>query len=371
MPVFPILVSLGIYYSEANTLVHGRAFPYVVNINAAEFVPAISERSGSPASVIFGEHAFTCSPRVESSESNSIRPLDAAEKLLMLQGVCIDMGTEYSDRILKVCMGENIKEFRRMSDGNPGIPRVLGTTDPQTNSTLYPWGILEFFSGPDFTAAVQYRCSRMEGKSIIVTEISKSSLEITIPTTLACPHLTRNERHGSLTILPRMSFISDNGFWEYQFQFPNRAMQIHSDPTGATPYEIYSLGNDTNQNITFELSRSFDPDDLHIHPELQMWIVNGTKCGKHDLYRRTLVKFRCPVEWIELAADRPFKGWIDYEVPFLARHKKFKARLARVSEPDDCEYVYTIESTALCLDRDLVPQEFEIESATMSCSLES
>jgi hypothetical protein len=370
MRVFTFSLSLHIVRTNAHTLVHGKAFPFVVSINASDLVSSSGVKPNSQASVIFGEHAFRCSPRMESLESKDAPPQIAAERLLMLQGVCLVVGTESFDKLLKVCIGENIYEFRRMNDGNPGIPRLLGTSDPQHNSTIHPWGIRETFQGHGFKAIVEYRCSRMEGVPITVNEVSKSILEVSIPTSMVCPHLTRNQRHGILGLLPRLSFISENRFWEYQFQFPNRAMQIHSDPTGATPYEIYSLGNDTNQNITFEISQSFDPDDFHVHPELQMWIVNGTKCDKHDLYRRTLVKFRCPSEWIEIAADRPFRGWTDYEVPFLTMHKKFKARLAQVSEPDDCEYVYTVESTALCLDKDLVPQEFETESATMSCLLE-
>jgi hypothetical protein len=351
-------------------LTHSQAYPLIVELTDRKL--NLSETPGDiqePIGVSIGNLKFSCEEGTDFEEVEDELPSnDVLHRIALLSDVCWEIKTDGHDRrFVKVCVGKDVKDYRVQNDGSPGVLRPIAHSSPALNATAHVWGFEEWFSGPDVTVHVKYICGRSAGKQTTFKQ-SGSTYEIEIPTALACLSLNRHERFVVITTLPRLSMQSADRFWEYHFEFPNKASQEHIDRTGATRNEIYSLGNFTDGTFSIEADSSLDPDLVFLQNHLQIKITNGTMCPKHELPRQTIVRFRCPLDWIDLIDSGAVKGWTDHSIPFFSTEKKFKARLADVREPDICEYLFEVETTALCIDQEFIPLQYEIDPSTLVCS---
>lgn len=355
--------------SICGILTHSKTFPVVIEISGNQgntTTGLISD--GRSTSIAIGKHEFTCTKRDEQPEDEINEVSESVTRIHALAGVCWNVGVDTGrKRFFKVCIGEDIKDYKLRSDGSPGIMKLIATTDRIHNSTMHPWGIEEWFEGPDLKVQVKYQCARAGDKYMTVVE-SASKFELEIPTMLVCSSLSYEERMLTVATLPRLGKQSDDRFWVYSFAYPEEVMQVHIDRTGATPEEKFSLGNRSDGTLHVRTENSLNSDNPYITKYLEMKVMDGTMCSKHNIPRQTVVRFRCPLDWEEVVTATDIT-WTEYTVPNLSMDKKFKARLSSVNEPDLCEYLFDIETTALCVDPEFVPKEFEVVPSVVACSI--
>ena len=344
------------------TLIHSKSFPYVVELNTDAYTNPIEKGLVNlfESDVTIGSRTFSCS--AEDSDQSSDNDESVSERLHGLLGSCWDVPVDQERiKFYRICLGREIKEFELRQDGSPGITRLLATSKSTNQSQWFEWGLSEEFTSPSQDFLVRYKCNRSSGRPVLIQ--GKPILEVDIPTALVCSSLNAHERHVVITTLPRLTMMSEDLWWEYQYEYPTRLLQIHVDPTGKTPLEIYSLGNQTETAWFFRAERSLDPENPFIQSHLELKFINGTLCDKHNLFRETIVRFRCPLSTIDLNTP----GWVEHQVGIFNIDRIFKARLASVKEPDVCTYVINVETTALCVDPEFIPREFEIEPSTLRC----
>jgi len=364
-----LLLACIVMPSMAGVLTHSQNFPFVIEIDGRPRSALLSHPShavGPPVTI--GKHEFACSKQDTVYNDTLDSTSDPVTRIHALRGACWDLAVDTGRRrFFKICMGVDINDYKMKDDRSPGIMSSIAKTDPYHNSTVHDWGIEELFEGPGLKVLVKYQCDRAGDKNTTVVE-SQDKFEIQIPTVLSCASLSQEHRENIVSSLPRLGMQSQDRFWQYQFAYPGTVTQVHVDPTGATREEKYSLGNTSDKVLNDRTEHSLDPDDPFISKYLEMRIVEGTMCSKHNIPRQTSVRFRCPLDWPEVVTGLDV-AWTDYIVHTLSRDKKFKARLASVKEPDICEYIFEIETTALCIDPEFIPLQFEVVPAVLACSI--
>ena len=120
---------------------------------------------GRSSTIAIGKHEFTCTKRDEQLEDGINEVSESATRIHALAGVCWSVGVDTGrKRFFKVCIGEDIKDYKVRSDGSPGIMKQIASTDRTHNSTMHPWGIEEWFEGPGLKVQVKYQCARAGDK---------------------------------------------------------------------------------------------------------------------------------------------------------------------------------------------------------------
>ena len=360
-----LVVSMIASFTRGGILTHSKVYPFVVQLNATTDVVFSSEQFAEPlGDVTFNGHAFTCGKPPKPDEDVSHEDSMILERVGALEGICWDIERDMDSRILvQVCIGGDASEYTVGKDGNRSILRVIGTSDPVRDVSRTPNGFREIFQSNRTSVLVEYLCDRRAGENPRITEFSKTQINVSIPTFLVCPSLDDAEIGSIIQSLPALAMMSSDMFWEYQFTYPSHAVQRHSDATGATRNEAYSLGSESTGHYRTHEERSMDPQKLYIHPHIDMHLTGGAVCESHNLPRQSMVKFHCPADWESVEPQ----GWRKHYVPQISADKAFFARLAEVREPEVCEYELIVETTALCIDPGFIPTLFEISPHSISC----
>jgi hypothetical protein len=348
------------------TLIHSKSNPFVIELSTYEIhgPKAHAHSLLLESNVTIGDRKFSCSKRtadnLDVQRSHAIH--STREKVI--EGVCWTVVVDEHDRrFYKICKGEEIKEYQLKGDGSFGIPKFVAGLKQVNESVWRAWGLEEEFEGPEIAARVRYVCSHILNKEPKLIS-SKPQIHVEISTPIVCPELNYHELHVILSSIPRLNMISEDRWWNYQYEYPNRLMHIHVDPSGSTPDEFFSLGNHSEDGMFHHKTRYLDPDNPYIQNHMEYKFVNGTLCDKHNIFRETIVRFRCP----HTSVDTKGNEWLDHEVSTLKIDKKFRARLAKIKEPDVCTYELNIEATALCLDPLYIPRELNAGPSTLVCT---
>jgi hypothetical protein len=357
-------------HAVSATLIHSRIFPHIVSLNASHTLSDRIDFDSQYVSVNFRENAFGCSRDALETHLRPDGPSGVNSTALILSQGCFVTSLDSSNRkYWRICPSGGVSEYE-VKDGKAGVERVEARTlvGPRSSAT-FPNQFHEAFTGLNLTISVKYICPGESSESMTVQKINSSSYEVSYHSTLSCGTLSNKQRQDVIKSIPKLSFTSSNKFWTYIYKFPDEVYQIHEDPTGDTPNEFYPLGNQTDGQVSVASKSSMDPDNPYIHPELRVLITNGSVCDKHNLTRQTRMHYRCPSKWSQASTSDLNNAWVEHAVPGLGDGIKFKARISNVYEPDYCEYVFVVESTALCADTSLLPSEFHVEPSPFSCTL--
>ena len=360
-------------FTEA-TLARIQLYPHVIELTSPGSLHDVSPFSFPYGNISFGEKTFECGKYDEDPIPEESEDLPALEKLAGLEGTCFETTKVGSrDEFWRFCIANGVSEFFD-SRGTRSPPREIAVSKALESRATHSWGFSERFEGVGGKFQAEYLCGDEFKQPQLSREVGGSEYRVRVSSFLFCETLADSIIGEIISWMPPLSGVSENQLWRYEYHRGSGLKQVPLNKAGQSmTNETIQLSGSVSEspflNINRKEDKSLDQEDVFVRTVIETALPEGDLCVIHGFNRTVAVTFQCPHDWEDVNLGNS-PGWIDHTIPpSLGIGKVFKARMFAVEEPDVCVYEMTVESTALCVDRSLIPRIFEVPNYAVSCRL--